>query len=118
MRDSKNKNQTTLSADLKQAEELKREIISDLHLETAKIPWTELQRFFAGGKLLLLDAGEDMLEVAACLVANDVDRLQSLINENLLVYPDNDKAKRWVVDDAQLWAVVLNPWVLVQENIS
>lgn len=95
---------------------LEREIVSDLHLETAKIPWTELQRFFAGGKLLLLDSGEDMLKVAASLVANDVERLQELISNSLLVHPSDEKAKQWVSEDALLWAVVLNPWVLVQEN--
>jgi len=98
------------------SESMKGEIISDLHLETAKIPWSELQRFFAGGKLLLLSENEDMLDVAASLVANDVTRLQALIDQELIVHPDDDKARQWVAEDASLWAVVLKPWVLVQEN--
>ena len=92
------------------------EIIADLHLETAKIPWVELQRFFAGGKLLLLDQGEDLIKVAATLIKNDVEKLQSLIDKGLIEYPSNEKAMEWVNEDAQLWALVLKPWVLVQEN--
>ncbi len=104
------------SSDFKSPADLKQQVISDLHLETAKIPWNELQRFFAGGKLLLLDSREDMLDVAASLVANDVERIQSLIKQELLVHPNDEQAKCWVAEDAELWAVVLKPWVLVQEN--
>ena len=104
------------NSDFKSTDDLKQQVIADLHLETAKIPWTELQRFFAGGKLLLLDNQEDMLDVAASLVANDVDRLQALIQEELLIHPNDDKAKQWHAEQAMLWAVVLKPWVLVQEN--
>ncbi|MGH1427053.1 MAG: DUF2288 family protein [Arenicella sp.] len=94
------------------------EIIADLHLETAKIPWVELQRFFAGGKLLLLDQGQDLVQVAASLVKNDVSKLQALIDDGLIEYPSNEKALEWVDQDAHLWALVLKPWVLVQENIQ
>ena len=104
------------SSDFKSPADLKQQVISDLHLETAKIPWRELQRFFAGGKLLLLDSHQDMLDVAASLVANDVERIQSLIKQELLVHPNDEQAKSWVAEDAELWAVVLKPWVLVQEN--
>lgn len=106
------------TSNFKSPTDLKQQVIADLHLETAKIPWTELQRFFAGGKLLLLDSGEDMLEVAASLVANDVERLEMLIKGELLFHPNDEQAKQWLADDAELWAVVLKPWVLVQENQS
>jgi len=104
------------NASIKEAS--KKDIIADLHLETAKIPWLELQRFFASGKLLLLQSSEDMLDVASSLVANDVKRLQQLIDEGSIVHPDDEQAKLWLKNDATLWAVVLNPWVLVQENVS
>jgi len=96
--------------------EKRKKIIADLHLETAKIPWSDLQRFFAAGKLLFVDSSLDMLDVAASLVENDVDRLQNLIESNLVFKPNDDKAKKWVEQKALLWAVVLNPWVLIQEN--
>ena len=103
-------------SNFKSPSDLKQQVIADLHLETAKIPWTELQRFFAGGKLLLLASDQDMLEVAASLVANDVKRLQALIKDELLIHPTDEQAKLWLANDAELWAVVLKPWVLVQEN--
>jgi len=96
--------------------EKRKKIITDLHLETAKIPWSDLQRFFAAGKLLCVDSSLDMLDVAASLVENDVDRVQNLLDSNLISKPSDDKAKDWVNQKALLWAVVLNPWVLIQEN--
>ncbi len=94
----------------------KEDIVTNLHLETAKIPWLELQRFFASGKLLLLKSSEDMLDVATSLVVNDVERLKQLIDHEIIIHPSDQQAKRWLKDDAILWAVVLNPWVLVQES--
>ena len=90
-------------------------IINNLHLETAKIPWKDLQRFFAGGKVLLVDAKLDLLRVAAAMVQDDSDVVSDWIKQGVIKYPDDALAKEWFETDRLLWAVVLNPWVLVQE---
>ena len=96
---------------LQQARELERaKIVS----ETARIPWLELQRFFAAGKVMLVAAELDLVDVAHALQLDDVEQVKSW-TDNLQVSPVSDaQAKQWVADDTSLWAVVIKPWVLVQ----
>lgn len=96
---------------LQQERELERaKIVS----ETAKIPWLELQRFFAAGKVMLVAAELDLVDVAYSFQLDDIEQVKTW-TENQQVSPVNDaQAKQWVADDASLWAVVIKPWVLVQ----
>jgi hypothetical protein len=96
---------------LQQERELERtRIIS----QTAKIPWLELQRFFAAGQVMLVAAELDLVDVAYAFQLDDVEQVKTW-SENLQVSPvDDDQAKHWVASDALLWAVVIKPWVLVQ----
>lgn len=96
---------------LRQDREFKRARITS---ETAKIRWQELQRFFAAGKVMLVAAELDLVDVAYALQQDDVDQVKSW-TEALQVMPvPDDQAKDWITDDAMLWAVVVKPWVLVQ----
>lgn len=92
-----------------------KELIDQLHLETAKIPWLELQRFFASGKLLLVDAEKDLLEVALVIAKNESDTVAQWINETVIQHPLDEQAKQWFEQKSSLWAVVIKPWVLIQE---
>ena len=82
--------------------------------ETAKIPWQELQRYFAAGKVMLVAGGLDLVEVACALEADDAERVKAWIESAQLAPVSDEQAKDWVAADATLWAVVINPWVLVQ----
>ncbi len=82
--------------------------------ETAKIPWLELQRFFAAGNVMQVATELDLVDVAYALQLDDIEQLKTW-TESLQVCPvDDDQAKLWVSSDALLWAVVVKPWVLVQ----
>ena len=94
-----------------QDRELKRvKIIS----ETAKIPWQDLQRFFAGGKVMLVDPGLDLVDVAYALQEDDIERVKIWIEAQQVTPVSDDQAKDWISSNATLWAVVVKPWVLVQ----
>jgi len=54
---------------LKQERELERARIIG---ETAKIPWLELQRFFAAGKVMWIAADLDLVDVACLLPLYDL----------------------------------------------
>ena len=85
-----------------------------INAETAKIAWVELQRFFAAGKVMLVAAELDLVDVACAFQLDNVEQVKTW-TENLQISPVNDdQAKQWVVSDAMLWAVVVKPWVLVQ----
>ena len=83
--------------------------------ETAKIPWLELQLFFAAGKLIWVASGLDLVEVAWAIQQDDVERVGAWTERGELAQVSDDQARRWVAEDDLLWAVTIKPWVLVQE---
>ena len=97
---------------LQQERELER---ANIIGETAKIPWLELQRFFASGKVIWIAGNLDLVEVALALQQDDVHSVNNWsVNQELAAVSD-DQARQWVSDDSLLWAVAIKPWVLVQE---
>ena len=97
---------------LRQDRDLKRARINS---ETAKIPWLELQRFFAAGKVMQVVTDLDLVEVAYALEQDDVEQVRQWTEARQLAPVSDEKAREWVAADALLWAVVIKPWVLVQE---
>ena len=82
--------------------------------ETAKIPWLELQRFFAAGNVMLVATELDLVDVAYALQLDDIEQLKTWTESSQVCPVDDDQAKLWVSSDALLWAIVVKPWVLVQ----
>ena len=96
---------------LRQERELERDRIIS---QTAKIPWLELQRFFAAGQVMLVAAELDLVDVAYAFQLDHIEQVKTW-TEGLQVCPvDDDQAKHWVTGETLLWAVVIKPWVLVQ----
>ncbi|MEM7565281.1 MAG: DUF2288 domain-containing protein [Pseudomonadota bacterium] len=84
--------------------------------ETAKIPWTELQRFFAAGKVMWVAPALDLVQVALALHEDDVSKVAEWTEAAQLKPTSDDQARNWFETDALLWSVVVKPWVLVQEK--
>jgi len=97
---------------LQQERELER---SKIISETAKIPWLDLQRFFASGKVIWIAGNLDLVEVALALQQDDVQSVGNWKDNQQLTAVSDDQARQWVSDDSLLWAVAIKPWVLVQE---
>lgn len=88
-----------------------------MNLETARIAWPELERHFASGKVILVAPELDLVQVATCIVKDDGQQVQSWIKAQQVGQLNDDIAKRWVKEQPEdLWAVVVAPWVLVQER--
>lgn len=87
-----------------------------LNTETARITWNELAPHFARGMLVTVDAGLDLVDVAAAFVENRLDAVDAWVESGQVARSDDDDARRWAKSDALLWAVVVAPWVLVQES--
>ena len=97
---------------LQQERELER---SKIISETAKIPWLDLQRFFASGKVIWIARSLDLVEVALALQHDDVQSVSNWTENQQLAAVSDDQARQWVSGDSLLWAVAIKPWVLVQE---
>ena len=92
--------------------------VADLHQQTAKIEWRELQRFFAQGLLLKVAKGQDLVQIASFFVDDNKKAVNKLIENKQLEHCTDDDARRWQKNNQVLWAVVAAPWVLVQEASS
>lgn len=86
-----------------------------LHSETAVIAWHELQRFFAQGVLIVVDSSLNLIETAVLFAEDQASDIAQLMDSKLVNYPSNDQARTWYADNADLWSVVVAPYVLVQE---
>ncbi|WAJ36200.1 DUF2288 domain-containing protein [Pseudomonas sp. GOM7] len=86
--------------------------------ETAAITWQELQPFFARGALLWVEGGQDLVAVAEAVASNDQVRVAQWMAQGVLGKLEDGQAEDLLSRDPQLWAVVVAPWVLVQERAS
>lgn len=85
--------------------------------ETARVRWAEIERLFAAGTVLHVAPACDLPAVAEALAADDTEAVRQWMDDALLAPLDDATAQRWAADDAaDLWAVVVRPWVLVQER--
>lgn len=88
----------------------------ELHLETARINWQELETHFARGAVIRVDSDLDLIEVATCFANDDKPAAETWINEAKVEHLGMHAAKDWGGRNPELWAVVVAPWVLVQER--
>lgn len=86
-----------------------------LNSQAGRVGWDELARHFARGVVVCVAAGEDLIAVAEGFVADQADDLAERYEAGRLHRALDDDARRWARDGAEFWAVVVAPWVLVQE---
>ena len=82
--------------------------------ETAKIPWQELQRFFAQGVVVLVKPGLDLVETALQVSLDNREAVQRWTESGEVRAVSDEQAREWLDANALMWAVVVRPWVLVQ----
>jgi hypothetical protein len=84
--------------------------------ETAAISWEELQPFFARGALLWVDGAADLVGVALAVAEDDKAQVAALLAAGTLGKVEEERAQDLLARDPKLWAVVVAPWVLIQER--
>ena len=89
-------------------------VLDNILGQTSKIAWRELARFFAGGKVLLVDNSLNLVEVAAAVSSDNTQAVSQWVAVNQLAAVSDEQALDWQQKDEHLWAVVTAPWVLVQ----
>jgi hypothetical protein len=83
--------------------------------ETAKAPWKELERFYAQGVLILVDNTLDLVEVGYTLSIDNADQIKQWMDDGLLKRNFDQQAIKWEKENAEVWTVVIRPWVLIQD---
>jgi hypothetical protein len=86
--------------------------------ETAPITWQELQPFFARGALLRVASDFDLIEAAQAVALDEGGKVAAWLAAGHLAKLEAEEAQDWLERDPSLWAVVVAPWVLVQERAT
>jgi hypothetical protein len=88
---------------------------ASVNLETARIGWRELQRFFASGAVISVGTDLDLVEVAFQVSEDNKKQVAQWLSESRIGMVTDAQALAWYEADADVWAVVVSPYVLVQE---
>lgn len=84
---------------------------------TAQIDWHTLEPHFARGELLVVDRVLDLVVVAQAFTEDASDKVKQWMDKGQLAIASDEQASDWFERNPDtLWAVVIRPWVLVQER--
>lgn len=84
--------------------------------ETARMPWAELLKHFASGTVVWAANTLDLVDVAVRISHDDKANIAQWMEAGLLGKVSDEQAQRWLDTQAELWAVVVSPFILVQEE--
>lgn len=84
--------------------------------ETARINWLELQKFYAAGSVVMVDATLDLVDVAFAFSQDQKETVQDWLGTGVVARVPDEQARIWFDSQTELWAVVISPWVLVQHK--
>ncbi|WP_340123062.1 DUF2288 domain-containing protein [Methylobacter svalbardensis] len=86
-----------------------------VNLETSQIAWKELQRFFASGTAVFVAPDLDLVDVAYQFSIDHKGQVATWMQSNQVALVSDQQATDWFKADAEVWAVVVKPWILVQQ---
>lgn len=94
--------------------------ISDLYAQligqTARMSWAEIMPIFAKGMVLLVASDQDLVAVAEQIINDDKKTISALMQQKALHNLQDEQALDFQQRDPELWAVVVAPWLIVQER--
>lgn len=91
------------------------DIRDKLNTETGKLTWAELERHYARGKVIRAAISLDLIDVAAAIAEDNAPLVAQWMQQGLVAKPLEDEVLVWVEKQPLFWAVVVSPWVIVQE---
>jgi len=89
---------------------------AELNAQTARIDWTELQRHFARGVVIWVAPDLDLVQVGLLMARDVKTEFAQYMESGKVVTLTDAQAMDWSSRNAELWALVAAPWVLVQER--
>jgi len=89
-----------------------------LNLETAPLAWLELERHFARGSVVKVAPGMDLVDAALQVAENNAATVQEWLEDGRIARAELADAEDWHARQPMFWAVVVAPWVLVQEVLK
>lgn len=92
-------------------------LYDQLKSQVDKAHWKLLEDHHKRGALLFVDPKEDMIEIAAAIASDNVQRIKELLDAKLLTRTTEEHAKQWdSQDNLEFNFVIIQPYVLVQHT--
>lgn len=88
----------------------------EYHSQTARIPWHDLQTYYARGSVVIVSSGLNLVEVAVQLGLDNTAAFEAWIQRGEIAAVSEEQALVWYEKNTPVWAVVSAPWVLVQDK--
>ena len=85
-----------------------------INLETARLPWAELERHSAQGTVVYVSEQLDLVDVAVRISHDDKASIAAWMADGKVGKVTDIQAQTWAQSDAFLWTSVVNPFILVQ----
>ena len=92
------------------------ELRDKINRETARLPWAELLKHFAQGNVVWVADSLDLVDVAVRISHDDKENIARWMEAGLLAKVNDQQAQGWLESNAQLWASVVSPFILVQQQ--
>jgi len=92
------------------------ELRDKVNRETARLPWVELLKHFAAGNVVWVANSLDLVDVAVRISHDDKENITQWMNAGLLAKVSDEQAQTWMDTNAEMWAVVVSPFILVQQE--
>lgn len=105
-------NKSGHSPDLGQTESLKQK----LNRDTAKIRWSALSSYKQNESIIEVGNDLDLIDVACEFVNDNTAQVKRWLESGLLIKIDETTIQAWTLADPEVWAVVVPPWILIQQK--
>lgn len=92
------------------------ELRAKVNRETARIPWSELVKHFAQGSVVWVADELDLVDVAVRIAHDDKASIAAWMEAGQLAKVSDQQCQQWSESDASLWASVVSPFILVQQE--
>ncbi|SFG80847.1 hypothetical protein SAMN05518865_11925 [Duganella sp. CF458] len=92
------------------------ELRAKVNRETARIPWSELLKHFAQGNVVWVADELDLVDVAVRIAHDDKTSIAAWMEAGKVARVSDQQCQEWIASDANLWASVVSPFILVQQE--
>ena len=94
------------------------ELRQKINLETGQLSWSELQKHFAKGNVIIVNPELDLIDAATRFAEDNKDIVGQWIQSEKIKRALDDDARQWNERNGSFWTVVVAPWILVQEIVK
>ncbi len=87
-----------------------------LNHDTAKIKWAALHEHQQNECVIAVSVDLDLIDVACEFTFDNHNQVKVWLEQAQINKVSDEQAQQWNTQERELWAVVVAPWVLVQEQ--